>query len=419
MKWTITTLYLLVFLSLFGFGWTIDQIYDQYQDAENDQFLGYKSVFKTIRQHVEKHNSANSAPTLFNLPPQFQLDPIQQFPLPVTLKDKLDKGEIIILDSEQGLSLHQRLSTHPYVLSYGPIVGALTASNTTEYTLTILFYIGIAMVLAIWITPLLSSVQKLSTAIKQVGEGMLETRLDQKRLTLSTVFRDFNIMADRLESLSDNNQLFSQAVSHDLRTPLSRIMFALEHLKKIENKQQQLDVLKKIENDVFQIDSLSAELLEYARIEKTRKIEKSQVDLIIFIQQVIAEFYHDGRLIEFKTPSPSVCLYTLDGLLFHKVINNLLSNAIQHGKHKILVTLTIKQDKSIQISVEDDGIGLNETRIQQIFKPFSKSAQNSGHFGLGLAICSRVIKILGGEIKADNCSSLGGARFTVELPAQI
>lgn len=275
------------------------------------------------------------------------------------------------------------------------------------------------MVLAIWITPLLNSVQKLSTAIKQLGEGKLDTRLEQKGMTLSSVFRDFNKMADRLETLSDNNQIFSQAVSHDLRTPLSRIMFALEQLKKTDDKQQQFKVFEKIGNDVRQIESLTTELLEYARIEQTRKIDKSEVDLNIFIQQVIAEFYQTGKQINFESNQAATCMYNLDSQLFHKVISNLLSNATLHAKNKILITLTVNQNRSIQISVEDDGSGLNEKMLQQIFKPFSRSKNNSGHYGLGLAICSRVMKLLQGDIRADIFSALGGARFTLYLPAQI
>lgn len=106
----------MVFLSLLGFGWTIDQIYDQYQGTERDQFAGYKTIFKTIRLHVEKQNVDHSTPSLTNLPAQFQLDLIQQFPLPETLKEKLDIGDIIILESAQGISLHQKLSSHPYYL---------------------------------------------------------------------------------------------------------------------------------------------------------------------------------------------------------------------------------------------------------------------------------------------------------------
>ncbi len=411
MKWTISSLYLLVFISLLGFGWAIDRVYDIYQDEAVDPLTSHKIVFASFLKQLDKEikpGQENSYP----LPDIFQLDSLEDFPLPDELAQKLKKGDLIVLESEQGLSLHQKLSQQSYVLGFGPVPDRYSQANTLEISLTIIFYLGIALMLIIWITPLVKSVQTLSRAARQVGDGNLSTRLNPNIFYLADLNRDFNAMVERLNTLSDNNQLFSQAVSHDLRTPLARIKFALEKLGSDNNP----EVIEKIQQDIHQIEILTSELLDYARLEQTRILQSDRVDLHVFLQQSIAEFAHRSDDIDIEIDTNADWQCRLDSRLFHKVMHNLIQNALNYANKKVAIRV-LQIDVDIEIIVEDDGPGIEASALDEIFEPFRQAGrQSESHFGLGLAICKRAIGLLGGSINADNHSSIGGARFIVRLP---
>ena len=405
----------MVFVSLLGFGWAIDQVYDSYRSQSDDPLATHKIIFASFKQQLDQNPQYLSSGQIL-LPELFQLDKLDDFPLPGELNQQLQAGEFIVLESDLGVSLHQLLDNQTYVLGFGPLTDGLQKPRQFEFVLTVLFYLGIALVLIIWITPLVKSVQKLSSAAKAVGDGDLKVRLNQKSVYLSELNKDFNNMIERLATLSDNNQLFSQAVSHDLRTPLSRIKFALEKLDHEDSPQQRQEVINKIHSDIAQIENLTGELLDYARIGQTRSLQLDEVDIDIFLQQVIGEYSDRDNDIQYQIEGDCNWLYRLDGNLFHKVIDNLIKNGLDYARERLLVTLN-KNSNFIEIVIEDDGPGIDHEVMQKIFRPFQMASHKTKkHFGLGLAICYRVMKLLGGSVTADNKASLGGARFTVRLP---
>jgi len=415
MKWTISSLYLMVFISLLGFGWAIDLVYNSYQGQTGDPLESQKLIFSSFKQALDEKPQLLQADQQF-LPDLFQLDKPEDFPLPAELEQRLNAGDIIVLESDQGISMHQHLNHQNLILGFGPIVVGVEEPRLFEFTLTVVFYLGIALVLIIWITPLVKSVQKLSGAAKAVGNGDLGVRLNQNAIYLSELNQDFNRMVERLNTLSDNNQLFSQAVSHDLRTPLSRIKFALEKLNNEDNLQQRLEVIDKIHSDIAQIENLTGELLDYARIGQTRSTQVDEVDIDILLRQVIGEYSDRCDDIEYRINGNGDWDYMLDSNLFHKVIDNLIKNGLDYTRQKLLVELSRDKDY-IQVIIEDDGPGIDAGVMGKIFAPFQMASHKSKkHFGLGLAICYRAMKLLGGSITADNHASLGGARFIVRLP---
>jgi len=417
MKWTISSLYLMVFISLLGFGWAIDQVYDSYRGQADDPLSMHKIIFTSFKKQLDENPQLLTSDQGI-LPNLFQLDKLEEFPLPDELSQQLQAGSIIVLESDQGVSLHQLIDRQPYVLGFGPLADGQQKPRLIEFVLTVLFYLGIALVLIIWITPLVKSVQKLSAAVKAVGNGDLDVRLNQKAIYLSELNQDFNSMVERLNTLSDNNQLFSQAVSHDLRTPLSRIKFALEKLNNEDNPQQRTEVIDKIQSDITQIENLTGELLDYARIGQTRSPQTDEIDIDIFLQQVIGDYSDRCDDISYRISDSDSWIYTLDSNLFHKVIDNLIKNGLDYANQEMLVTLN-RDNKFIQIVIEDDGPGIDPKVVDKIFAPFQMASHKSKkHFGLGLAICYRAMKLLNGSITADNNASIGGARFIVRLPTQ-
>ncbi len=412
MKKLYFSLTIIIFIGLIGLSWSIDSIYQKIDDKKDRAFPQSQQIFTAIKSHLDLNPSL-----IFKdaLPPLFEIEDLTYFILPSPLKEQLMNGQLVLLNSDEGVTFHQRLNGKNKVLSMGPIKPLEHNDSIIPYILTTLFYLGIAIVLLLWFWPLLRAVMQLSDALKNIAKGKLGTRLNKPSIYLNVLFDDVNAMAQQLELLSENNQLFSQAVSHDIRTPLSRILFALEKLGD-QNNAISKQVVSSIQMDVLKIESMSKELLHYARLSKSHTLQHEEIDVVLLIEQVMAGFDHHEINIEFSSNNvPEKLLMDVD--LLQKIVNNLLSNAIRFSKKLIRIDLKVKSN-TLMLSIEDDGSGmdLGDKSLNDFCQPFVQKKQSDQHFGLGLAIVSRSVKLLQGEMTMDNQSCYGGARFTVTLP---
>lgn len=407
MKKLYISLYIFVFLALIGIGWVIESVY-QSVDTDEHSFPEIIEVFESYKSLLENNEKISSLPSVF------QIESLKSLNLPDPLNVKLLDGEIVILNSIEGVSFHQILKNQQTILSLGPISVSKQDIPWLNFALTFLFYTGIAIILLIWLRPLLRDVNVLSYSLNKVTTGELSSRIKQKSYYLDKLFEDFNQMAQTLELLNENNQLFSQAVSHDIRTPLSRILFALESLDNHDNKAVNA-LSHSIRSDVLKIESLTKELLEYSRLEAIQ-VNLDEFDLVMLIEQVIAGFDHVDCQINFKHDG-DFQLIKLDADLIQKVINNLLSNALRFANKAVCINI-IFSDFNLKLIVEDDGQGIDfkSKNIEELCKPFVQKEREDKHFGLGLAIVSRSIKLMHGSLMIDNTSDLGGACFTVIIP---
>jgi len=111
--------------------------------------------------------------------------------------------------------------------------------------------------------------------------------------------------------------------------------------------------------------------------------------------------------------------YQLDCHWFYRALQNLLTNALQYADNTVNISLK-KTPTHIEILIEDDGKGIAPNQREQIFDPFVKldadRSREQGHFGLGLAICQKVVHWHKGTITAESATSLSGAGFRISLP---
>jgi two-component system sensor histidine kinase RstB len=105
----------------------------------------------------------------------------------------------------------------------------------------------------------------------------------------------------------------------------------------------------------------------------------------------------------------------------HRVVQNLVGNAVRYGDHQVLVSGGINDSGMAYVCVEDDGPGIPEDERERVFEAFARlddsRTRASGGYGLGLSIVSRIAYWFGGSVKVDQSPSLGGARFTMTWPA--
>ncbi len=215
---------------------------------------------------------------------------------------------------------------------------------------------------------------------------------------------EFDRMRKRImRHLNQRSEMLS-GISHDLRTPLTRMKLQTAFIK-------EKDISKKLVEDINEMEKM---LNEYLQFTSSSYIEKDELFNLSELIKEIVEKYNNQNL----TSSINERVY-LNGRknLIKRCINNLIDNALKYGK-KVYVELS-KKSTNVFIKIEDDGPGIPEKEYDNVFKPFYKidkgRAETKSSVGLGLSIASDIIRSHGGNIKLEK-SKLKGLEVRIFLP---
>jgi len=208
-------------------------------------------------------------------------------------------------------------------------------------------------------------------------------------------------MKQRIErQINYRSQLLSH-ISHDLRTPLTRIKLQVAMLK-------DKDAAKQMQGDVLEIEQMAISYLNFAKEEGNEK--PIQCDIIKLVGESASSFKSPKIEINLQISSHEM---KLRRDAFYRAFTNIIENALKHCSKKVLVK-AYKRNNNIYISVDDDGPGIPKEEYKKVFQPFYKTAGSKG-FGLGLAIVKTIIYSHGGRIKLYR-SDLGGLKMKIKLP---
>jgi two-component system osmolarity sensor histidine kinase EnvZ len=192
-------------------------------------------------------------------------------------------------------------------------------------------------------------------------------------------------------------------VSHDLRTPLTRLRLALAMMNDTPAED-----LAGMTSDIEEMEKLIAIYLSFARGEGSE--QAAPTDLLLLLEDVCAAARRAGADISCSVPESLVA--TLRPESMRRAITNLLDNARRHARH-IAVAAGQLGERSIRITIDDDGPGIPLAQRETLFRPFESAAP--GGTGLGLAIARDIIGAHGGNISLAD-SPMGGLRVMIELP---
>jgi two-component system osmolarity sensor histidine kinase EnvZ len=252
--------------------------------------------------------------------------------------------------------------------------------------------------------------RQLTRAAAQVGQGKIPQPVDEAGPSeISTLARAFNEMAADLKRLDEERALLLAGVSHDLRTPLSRIRLGLEM---IADKGQ--DELKQgIERDIEDIDAAIGQFLDFARLTDSEPVT-ADGDLNALVRSVAERYVRLNRNVTMDLrPIPPL---PLRPLAMQRLIQNITENALRHGGGAAEV-VTGYTDSSAYIEVLDRGPGIHESETDQMLQPFTRldNARGGPGTGLGLAIVDRIARAHRGSVRL-LAREGGGLRVRVELP---
>lgn len=265
-------------------------------------------------------------------------------------------------------------------------------------------------------------IKTLRAAFDEAANGRLDVRIgdtmSNRSDELSDLGRDFDLMASRIGSLLKGQTTLLHHVSHELRSPLARIQMALGLAS--QNPEKVSATLERVELEATRMDKMLGELLELSRLESgVMQIQKEPVAVKPLLDSIVfdAQFEADSRRIKLNLMCAQDMTIKGQVDLLYTAIENLVRNAIKYGPELSEIKIYCRQlteTKQILLSVVDQGKGVNESELQDIFKPFVRgvnTTQTIGH-GVGLAITKQVVEAHGGSVLARNLTPNG---FSVEI----
>ena len=349
--------------------------------------------------------------------------------LPRKEAEKLDNGELAI--DAQGDIIYHRLKQTPQIL----VVGPLSPERNPEYqrgmpldlriSLLTWSLIGVclAIVVWLWVHPVWRDLEAMRQTTRSLGEGLFEARAPKMR---SSAFRPLadtlNGMAERVQRLIATQKELSSAISHELRTPIARLRFALEILADTDDPSERERLWRMMESDLDELDGLIDSSLTYARFEREQpEPQLFAVDIGPWLEEQVEGSRLLARDFDLQvdiTALPPQLQVELDRKSMPYAVTNLLRNAIKYARLRIRVSAEVVADQ-IQVHVDDDGIGIPPSERERVFSAFTRldrsRDRSTGGYGLGLAIARLVLAQHGGTASAEE-SPLGGARFTLSWP---
>ncbi|AJP56609.1 hypothetical protein UC34_05595 [Pandoraea vervacti] len=356
-------------------------------------------------------------------PDKIEMRPLKDFPV---------VREYLRQELEAGLPIANGTDGEHYAMRLRDSQWVLTSENGTDLSMKQINYlaysvVALLMLIAVltWVRWYWSDLKSLNRAAIRFGEGDFSSRAKVSRFSnLTALARVFNTMADRIERSIKAQKDMINAVSHELRTPIARLDFGLEILQQRREAADADDRINALKGDIRELDELVTELLSLARLDQIAAPPTRQaVSLRLMFDSLAAnctEVLATRSIALDISAEPGADRIEVEPKLLARAVQNLLNNAMRHTTRRIVCGAKVGENGEITIYVDDDGEGVPAPERARIFEPFHRldSSRNraTGGFGLGLAIVRRIALLHGGRVGVET-SPLGGARFTITLPA--
>jgi signal transduction histidine kinase len=287
-------------------------------------------------------------------------------------------------------------------------------AHTKMVWLLLLFMAAIISVAYLALRRSLRPVRALYEGVTRLSEGELDVVVARRTHDeFGTLTDAFNTMVRRIADMLRSRDQLLLDVSHELRSPLTRIKVALALLP-------EGDKSRRIASDVIEMEAMITEILELERLRDGRGIRTERQDLMPILREVTESFEDRPPGVRIVSP-PREALVDVDGERIRTVLRNLIENAIKYSlPDSGPVEVSIDQkDSAVTVRIVDDGPGIPEADLPSLFEPFFRvdrsRSRKSGGYGLGLSICKRILEAHGGGIAVENNVGRRGATFTLTL----
>lgn len=315
------------------------------------------------------------------------------------LRDGREVG-VLLLDQ----SLRRNDETHNFVLG-----------------LALICVLGLVGVfgLALYLT---RPLRRMSRSMDRVAQGDLNHRVDVKgRDEVARMGESFNTMTDRVAGMIRGHKELLAGVSHELRSPLTRMKISLDLL---ENGADPVRHIKSLDEDVDSLDAMVEELLTASRLDlgtETLRPESLELEELLQAGWRRVEGADENLEVSLELDlDPRDVAVRADRSLAVRLLGNLFENAARHAPGApVTVRARVVEDRVV-ITVTDSGPGVPPEEIQRLFEPFYRAdpsrSRRTGGTGLGLMIVQRAVEAMGGQIEATRATKDGGLSLEFDLP---
>lgn len=272
----------------------------------------------------------------------------------------------------------------------------------------VLRIIAVLVVCLVAVRLCLRPLQRLSEAARGLGQNLAQPplRLDGPH-EVRQAAQAFNAMQQRLVGMIHDKAYFLAAVSHDLRTPLTRMRLRLERLPEGVDKDR-------LRQNVAQMDGMIGQVLDYLHAGEQQNLQ------VVTLERLVSRVCADLASADEPLPVQGrVGAVEVDALMMQRCLQNLITNALRYGRE---VGVRLEREAGwVHVHVEDRGPGIDPAQLASIVEPFvrGEGSRNRAHggYGLGLSIAQRIAASHGGQLRLVNREG-GGLQATVSLPVE-
>lgn len=346
---------------------------------------------------------------------------LEELPEDIRKAFESDTSVNVAYDEERDIWFRLDADTPIFKMIDDPDSSVIQAINFDDNIVWLFFLAGFALycILLIWF--LSRRIRELERVTVEFASGNFKARASTSSAkSVGTLNKSFNTMADKVSRLITSNKMLTNAVAHELRTPIFRLQWQADLLSDSTLTEQQKKHVRSIVEDIDEMEDMVEELLYYAKMERPdTALQTENVALAKLVSELKQRWQKETKLsISLNETNSENARAFADPKLLKRALDNLLRNAMRYANTQIMVEIKSDQ-QSCLIHVHDDGIGIEEQHWPHLFEAFYSADEsrnkNTSGFGLGLAIVRQIMELQHGEVSISH-SPLGGACFTLRLP---
>ncbi|MDO5704789.1 MAG: ATP-binding protein [Paracoccus sp. (in: a-proteobacteria)] len=295
----------------------------------------------------------------------------------------------------------------------------VSASNPHQLLVLMMFtsllMTGIA---TIFLRNQLRPIRQLARAAEEYGKGRVVPYRPAGASEVRSAGTAFVDMRNRLERGSEQRKMMLSGISHDLRTPLTRLRLSVSMLS--PDLPPDPEDITAMEGDIAQMAQMVSAFLDFARDEAQDR-PPEPIAALPFLRGIVADAQRAGQNVALtRAEGDDATQVVARPDTLRRAVENLIGNAVRHGDRAEVET--ILGPRSLLIAIEDDGPGIPEDRLDEAIRPFTRldpaRGQNAGQggAGLGLSIAADVARAHGGRLRLARGHRLGGLRAEIMLP---
>ncbi|MBB06131.1 MAG: two-component sensor histidine kinase [Pseudooceanicola sp.] len=284
----------------------------------------------------------------------------------------------------------------------------VSATNPHQLFVNMVFFGALMTLVAyIYLRNQLRPITRLATAAEAFGKGQTVPYRPGGATEVRAAGQAFLAMRNRIERQIEQRTLMLSGVSHDLRTPLTRLKLGLSLLDDEDREP--------MERDVEEMQRMIEEFLAFARGAAAESVE--DVDPLTFVSAIVADAARGGESVSLFAADGEGTLRLRPGAM-RRAVENLIGNAVRYGTRADVSVLL--SERALRIRVEDDGPGIPADQRETAIRPFSRLEparnQNRGSgVGLGLAIATDIARTHGGSLRLSTSDRLGGLQADIVI----